>query len=194
MPGAASFSESFFGRALSRANSSGATPRPTVASRNTSSRAAGWRIGMQTPSGARSRHAGVPGQLAGWGAHAGVPGQLAGWGAHAGVPGQLAGWGEDQTARRPLRPLLLVLLILSAFLALAGLASASAQSLSPGGPVDFGGVAVGNTSGVTTLVFSVPAGDVVTVGSITALTEGSPNKDFAVSGQTCVGTIAGPST
>ena len=53
---------------------------------------------------------------------------------------------------------------------------------------------VGNTSGVTTLVFSVPAGDVVTVGSITALTEGSPNKDFAVSGQTCVGTIAGPST
>ena len=149
---------------------------------------------MQTPSGARSRHAGVPGRLAGWGAHAGVPGQLAGWGAHAGVPGQLAGWGEDQTARRPLRPLLLVLLILSAFLALAGLASASAQSLSPGGPVDFGGVAVGNTSGVTTLVFSVPAGDVVTVGSITALTEGSPNKDFAVSGQTCVGTIAGPST
>src|SRR6185437_15446477 len=152
MPGAASFSESFFGRALSSANSSGATPRPTVASRNTSSRAAGWRIGMQTPSGARSRH--------------------------AGVPGQLAGWGEDQIARRPLRPLLLVLLILSAFLALAGLASASAQSLSPGGPVDFGGVAVGNTSGVTTLVFSVPAGDVVTVGSITALTEGSPNKDF----------------
>jgi hypothetical protein len=93
-----------------------------------------------------------------------------------------------------LRPLLLVLLILSALLGLAGLASASAQSLSPGGPVDFGGVNLGATSGVTTLVFSVSPGNVVTVGSITALTEGAPNKDFAVSGQTCVGTIAGPAT
>ncbi len=123
---------------------------------------------MQTPSGARSRQ--------------------------YGDPVQIAGWGEDRSARRPLRPLLLVLIILSVLLALAGLASASAQSLSPGGPVDFGGVAVGNTSGVTTLVFSVPAGDVVTVGSITAITEGAPNKDFAIPGQTCVGTIAGPAT
>ena len=111
-----------------------------------------------------------------------------------GDPLQIAGRGEDRSARRPLRPLLLVLIILSVLLALAGLASASAQSLSPGGPVDFGGVAVGNTSGVTTLVFSVPAGDVVTVGSITAITLGAPNKDFAIPGQSCVGTIAGPAT
>ncbi len=123
---------------------------------------------MHTPSGARSRQ--------------------------YGDPVQIAGKGEDQSTRTPLRPLLLVLLILSVLLALVGLASASAQSLSPGGPVDLGGVNLGNISGVTTLVFSVPAGDVVTVGSITALTEGAPNKDFAVSGQTCVGTIAGPAT
>ena len=55
-------------------------------------------------------------------------------------PGQLAGWGEAQSTRMSLRLLLLFLL------ALAGLASASAQSLSPGGPVDFGGVPVGTTS------------------------------------------------
>ena len=95
---------------------------------------------------------------------------------------------HDQRTRTPF------LLLLFALLAFAGLASASAQSLSPGGPVDFGGVNLGTTSPVTTLVFSVPAGDVVTVGSITALTEGTPNKDFAVASQTCVGTIAGPST
>jgi sugar lactone lactonase YvrE len=85
-------------------------------------------------------------------------------------------------------------LLLLLLLALAGLASASAQSLSPGGPVDFGGVNVATTSPVTTLVFSVPAGDVVTVSSIIAVTEGAPNKDFAIPSQTCVGTIAGPAT
>jgi hypothetical protein len=79
-------------------------------------------------------------------------------------------------------------------LAIAGLASASAQSLSPGGPVDFGGVPVTTTSGQTTLSFSVSAGNVVTVTSITAVTEGAPNKDFSVVNQTCVGTIAGPAT
>ena len=118
---------------------------------------------MQTPSGARSRHNGVPGRLAGWGA-------------------------DDQRTRMSLRFLLLFLL------ALAGLASASAQSLSPGGPVDFGGVNLGTTSAVTTLVFSVSPPNTVTVSSITALTEGAPNKDFAVSGQTCVGTFHGPAT
>ena len=65
---------------------------------------------------------------------------------------------NDQSTRTPWRTLLLVLF------ALAGFASASsAQSLSPGGPVDFGGVPVATTSGITTLIFSVPAGDVVTV-------------------------------
>ena len=106
---------------------------------------------------------------------------------HDGVHRQLADWGgHDYRTRTPLLFLLFVLLAATGF--------ASAQSLSPGGPVDFGGIPVGGTSAVTTLVFSVPAGDVVTVGSITALTEGSLNKDFAVSGQTCVGTIAGPAT
>jgi len=60
--------------------------------------------------------------------------------------------------------------------------------------VDFGGTPVGNTSGPTTLVFSVPAGDFVVVSSITAITEGAPNKDFAVAGQTCVGSFTGPTT
>ena len=106
---------------------------------------------------------------------------------HAGVHRQLADWGgHDYRTRTPLLFLLFLVLAVTGF--------ASAQSLSPGGPVDFGGLAVGNTSPVTTLVFSVPAGDVVTVGSITPLTEGTLNKDFAVSNQTCVGTIAGPAT
>src|SRR6185437_2427718 len=108
-----------------------------------------------------------------------------------GFPDQPAGWGADSRTRKPLRFLLLILLTL----ALAGFViSATAQSLSPGGPVDFGGVNVGTTSPTTTLVFSVPAGDVVTVSSITTVTEGALNKDFAISGQTCVGTIAGPAT
>jgi hypothetical protein len=89
-------------------------------------------------------------------------------------------------------PLHLLLLILLAF---AGLSSnASAQSLSPGGPVDFGGVNVGTTSAVTNLTFSVPANSVITVGSISALTLGTSGKDFAVSNQTCTGTLAGPAT
>lgn len=79
--------------------------------------------------------------------------------------------------------------------ALAGLSTAAlAQSLSPGGPVDFGSVPVGTTSTTTNLTFSVAAGHVVTVGSIDALTEGVTGKDFTVSKQTCVGTEAGPTT
>jgi hypothetical protein len=81
-------------------------------------------------------------------------------------------------------------LLVLVLLALVGLASASAQSLSPGGPVDFGGVAVGSTSSVTTLTFFVPAGSPpVTVGPIIALTLGVSSKDFAASTQTCVGTL-----
>src|SRR6185312_10951479 len=162
MRGVASLPESFLEEHLSGASSSGATPCPTVAPRNTGSRAAGWRIGMYTPSGVGPRPHGVPEQLAGRGAH--------------------------HRTRTYVRFLFLALLLL------AGWASASAQSLSPGGPVDFGGTPVGNTSGPTTLVFSVPAGDFVVVSSITAITEGAPNKDFAVAGQTCVGSFTGPTT
>ena len=129
---------------------------------------------MHTPSGLCPRPQGVPGQLRGPRRACLVRAELTGWGKH------------DFRARTPLLFLLFVLL------AFTGLTSASAQSLSPGGPVDFGTVNVGTTSGVTTLVFSIAPGNVVTVSSITALTEGAPNQDFAVSGQTCVGTFAGP--
>ncbi|HEX4156375.1 MAG TPA: Ig-like domain repeat protein [Acidobacteriaceae bacterium] len=80
--------------------------------------------------------------------------------------------------------------------ALAGLlgAPAFAQSLSPGGPVDFGAIPLATTSSATTLTFSVPADDVVTVGSIVALTDGATGKDYEVAHQTCVGTMAGPAT
>lgn len=129
---------------------------------------------MHTPSGLSPRPQGVPGQLRDPRRACLVGTELTGWRKH------------DFRARTPLLFLLFVLL------AFTGLTSASAQSLSPGGPVDFGAVNLGTTSGVTTLIFSVPPGDVVTVGSITAITEGAPNEDFAVTGQTCVGTIAGP--
>lgn len=89
-------------------------------------------------------------------------------------------------------PRRLLLLVLLAF---AGFSSAAcAQSLSPGGPVDFGGVNVGSPSALTTLTFSVPANSVVTVGAVTALTLGTSGKDFTVSNQTCTGTLAGPAT
>lgn len=88
-----------------------------------------------------------------------------------------------------------VLALLLPLLAVAGLASsAAAQTLSPGGPVDFGSINLGSTSGVTTLTYSVPANSVVTVGSIYAVTLGTQNKDFVVSASTCQGTLAGPAT
>jgi hypothetical protein len=93
------------------------------------------------------------------------------------------------THHAPLRSILFFLLALTGVLS-----AASAQSLSPGGPVDLGSVDVGITSGTTTLIFSVPGSTVVTVGSITATTFGATGKDFAVASQTCVGTLAGPTT
>ena len=131
---------------------------------------------MHTPSGGCSRPQGVPSQL--WSSQRACL-----------VRTKLAAGGASQhPTQLPFRALFLILLLLT------GISFASAQSLSPGGPVDFGGVNIGTTSPVTTLVFSVPAGDVVTVGSIAAVTEGALNKDFAVANQTCVGTIAGPAT
>lgn len=93
---------------------------------------------------------------------------------------------------RTCTPLLLLLAVLFGF---AGLTPGGlAQSLSPGGPVDFGGVNLGTTSGVTTLTFSVSAISTVTVGSVTAVTAGSLNKDFNVPNTTCNGTLYGPTT
>lgn len=86
-------------------------------------------------------------------------------------------------------------LLLFALLTLVGLiGSANAQSLSPGGPVDFGTQNLGTTSSATTLTFSVPPTTVTTVGSIVAVTDGTGGKDFNVASQTCVGTLAGPTT
>ena len=157
---------------------------------------------MQTPSGVRSRHDRAPGRH--WGSRRAclVGAERRGprefclapaehWVSRraclAGV--ELAGSGARSRIRASLRSLLVVLL------AIAGLASSAvAQSLSPGGPVDFGGINLDNTSPVTTLTFSVPANTVVTVGSIVALTLGTSGKDFAVSNQTCTGTLSGPTT
>ncbi|HEV2579019.1 MAG TPA: Ig-like domain repeat protein [Acidobacteriaceae bacterium] len=100
---------------------------------------------------------------------------------HYGLPGSPA----RQRTRLRFSLLLLVLL------AFAGFSSDTfAQSLSPGGPVDFGGVNLGTTSSVTTLTFFVPAGSPpVTVGPIIALTLGVSGKDFAASTSTCIGTL-----
>lgn len=102
---------------------------------------------------------------------------------------------DGAPSRGPNRLLASLRSFLVGLLAIFALASAAfAQSLSPGGPADFGGINLGSTSGVTTLTFSVPANTVVTVGSIVALTFGTPNKDFTVPSQTCVGTLSGPAT
>lgn len=85
-----------------------------------------------------------------------------------------------------------LLILLTAFFSFG--ITASAQSLSPGGPVDFGTVALGATSATTNLTFSVPANSVATVGSITAVTLGNVGKDFNVASQTCTGTMPGPAT
>jgi sugar lactone lactonase YvrE len=70
---------------------------------------------------------------------------------------------------------------------------ASAQGLSPGGPVSFGPVQIGNTSGTTTLTFSAPPAG-VTIQSVTAVTGGALSKDFAVVSNTCSGYLHSPST
>jgi sugar lactone lactonase YvrE len=70
---------------------------------------------------------------------------------------------------------------------------ASAQGLSPGGPVVFGPVQIGNTSGTTTLTFSAPPAG-ITIQSVTAVTGGALNKDFAVVSNTCNGYLHSPST
>jgi len=82
--------------------------------------------------------------------------------------------------------------LLLILLALCG-GFASAQGLSPGGPVSFGLVQIGNTSGTTTLTFSAPPAG-VTIQTVTAVTGGAPNKDFAVVSNTCTGYLHSPTT
>ncbi|MDE1163182.1 MAG: Ig-like domain repeat protein [Acidobacteriaceae bacterium] len=65
-----------------------------------------------------------------------------------------------------------------------------AQGLQPGGPIDFGTIAVGSTSSSYTVNFS--ATSATTISSVSALTEGVSDKDFTVVSQTCVGTIQPP--
>ncbi len=82
-------------------------------------------------------------------------------------------------------------LLLMLFVCFAG--SASAQSLSPGGPVEFGLVQIGNTSGTSTLSFFAPSAG-ITIQSVTAVTGGALNKDFSVVSNTCSGYLHSPST
>jgi len=80
--------------------------------------------------------------------------------------------------------------VLLTLLALFG-GFASAQSLSPGGPVEFGLVQMGNTSGTSTLRFSAPSAG-ITIQSVTAVTGGALNKDFSVVSNTCSGYLHSP--
>ena len=80
------------------------------------------------------------------------------------------------------------LLILFGLLALCGPA-AFAQSLSPGGPVNFGSVGLQQTTAPTTLIFTAPIGG-TTITAITAVTEGVTGKDFAVAPNSdCLGAL-----
>jgi sugar lactone lactonase YvrE len=78
--------------------------------------------------------------------------------------------------------------LLLMLLALLG-ASAFAQGLSPGGPVNFGSINLQQTSPPAFLTFTAPNGG-TTITSITAVTEGVTGKDFAVvPGSTCLGVL-----
>lgn len=72
----------------------------------------------------------------------------------------------------------------------AGTGLVSAQSLQPGGPVDFGSIAVGATSSTVTLSFS--ASVTTTISSVAVTTDGISGADYALVSQTCVGTLNPP--
>ncbi|MDE1155393.1 MAG: Ig-like domain repeat protein [Acidobacteriaceae bacterium] len=75
-------------------------------------------------------------------------------------------------------------------LTLAAVPGARAQSLQPGGPVDFGTVAVGATPQTFIMSFSVTT--TTTIQSVQALTDGIAGKDFSIVSNTCVGTLVSP--
>jgi sugar lactone lactonase YvrE len=92
-------------------------------------------------------------------------------------------------ARRPravsrIESMLLGLFLLAAFFAPVSL---SAQTLQPGGPVNFGPVALGKTSNTTILSFYATAP--TTISSVLVTTDGSSNQDFVLVSQNCVGTL-----
>ncbi len=99
-----------------------------------------------------------------------------------------AGYTRYHRTRTSLRLWLLLVLALTGIAA-----SASAQQLVAGTPVDFGAIAVGSSSSQS-LSYSVPPNTVVTIGTVTALTLGNQNRDFTVPSQNCSGTHAGPFT
>jgi sugar lactone lactonase YvrE len=63
----------------------------------------------------------------------------------------------------------------------------SAQSLQPGGPVNFGAVALGKTSNTTILSFY--ASSTTTISSVVVTTDGASSQDFVLVSQNCVGTL-----
>ena len=77
--------------------------------------------------------------------------------------------------------------LLLAFVALVA-ASAHAQSLTPGGPINFGAVQIG-ASATRTLTFTAPPGG-TNIQSVNVVTKGTPNQDFRlVSDVGCVGML-----
>jgi sugar lactone lactonase YvrE len=79
-------------------------------------------------------------------------------------------------------------LLLCLLFAVPGLISA--QSLQPGGPVDFGPIAVGSASSSVTLTFS--ASVTTTITSVAVTTDGVSSEDYTLVSQTCVGTLNPP--
>jgi sugar lactone lactonase YvrE len=93
----------------------------------------------------------------------------------------------SQRADRPSRPRMTLSalrygLLLFLFAVLGQ--SALAQGLSPGGPVNFGSVHLGNVV-TDTLVFTAPTATDIT--SVVATTDGATNQDFQVISDTCLG-------
>jgi large repetitive protein len=79
----------------------------------------------------------------------------------------------------------LLLMLLALF---AG--SALAQSLTPGGPVNFGSVELQQTATSINLIFTAPPVTGTTITAITAVTEGLTGKDFkVVPGSDCIGKL-----
>ena len=87
------------------------------------------------------------------------------------------------------RPPCVAFILLSLFLLAALLSPAriSAQSLQPGGPVNFGPVALGSTSNTVILSFYAPT--TTTISAVLVTTDGSSNQDFVLVSQNCVGTL-----
>jgi sugar lactone lactonase YvrE len=71
---------------------------------------------------------------------------------------------------------------------------AKAQLAYSSGNTNLGSVAVGAAPVVSTITFTVAAGNVTTIGGIQATADGSTLADFNVTAQTCNGTLSGPAS